>query len=59
MLFAVTAAPPTVSRRQLLAARIEKGAGGDWMAHLESGDVRLRTFSAIDDETYQTYWRVT
>jgi len=59
VLFAVTAAQPTVSRRQLLAAKIEKAAGGDWMAHLDSGDVRLRTFDAIGDETYQTYWKVT
>jgi len=59
VLFALTAAQPKVSRRQLLAAKIEKGAGGDWMAHLESGDVRLRPFGSIGDETYQTYWKLT
>jgi len=59
VLFAVGAAPPTVSRRQLLAAKIEKAAGGDWLARMESGDVRLRAFGSIDRETYQTYWNVT
>ena len=59
VLFAVTTAPPKVSRSQLLAAKIEKGAGGDWLARMESGDVRLRAFSSIGDETYQTYWKVT
>ena len=47
VMFALAPTPPSLSRRQLTAPRIDVG------------DIQLRPFGEIHDEVYQTYWNVT
>jgi DUF1680 family protein len=59
VLFALMDTQPKLARRQLLSAKIEKSDGDDWRAQTEAGEIRLRPFGGINDETYQTYWELT
>jgi uncharacterized protein len=59
VMFALAENQPKLKRQQLSSAKIQKGPGDDWVARLESGEIRLRPFGSIRDEAYQTYWEVT
>jgi uncharacterized protein len=56
VLFPVTAAAPQFTRAQLLAA---KQSGELWHADSAAGPIKLLPFTAIADEPYTTYVRVT
>jgi len=57
VLFAVTEAPPQITRQQLLAARYlpEKQS---WQAETSAGPLRLLPFTTLQDERYSTYLQV-
>jgi DUF1680 family protein len=57
VLFAVTDAEPKVTRAQLLAAK--KNAAQGWRVEAASGLVKMLPFTAIGEEQYSTYLRVT
>ena len=59
VMFALRESQPKLTSAQLAAARIERAHGDDWVALTAGGDIRLRPFGAIRDETYQSYWEVT
>jgi DUF1680 family protein len=54
VLFAVTDAPPALTRAQLLAATRTAKDGSEWSI----GSLRLRSFPAIGEEHYSTYVNV-
>jgi hypothetical protein len=54
VLFAVTDAPPALSRTQLLAATRTAKDASEWSI----GSLRLRSFPAIGEEQYSTYLKV-
>jgi uncharacterized protein len=54
-LFAVGEIPTRITRAQLLAASISPQSLQDWLVPMETGNVRLRPFAAIKDETYRLY----
>jgi DUF1680 family protein len=56
VLFAVADVTPDVTRQQLLSAK--KAGPSRWQADLPSGPMRLRPFTAIDEERYATYLRI-
>jgi DUF1680 family protein len=56
VLFAVAEVTPGVTRQQLLAAK--KVAMSRWQAETTSEPLLLRPFTAIDEERYSTYVRV-
>jgi len=56
LLFPVVDQPPTVTRSQLLSAR--KTSAQNWEAASEGGPIRLLPFTAIGDESYSTYLKV-
>jgi DUF1680 family protein len=58
VMFAIADTQPVLSRRQLAGMRIER-AGDGWAARTDTGEIKLRTFGAIKDQVYQTYWKVT
>jgi uncharacterized protein len=56
VLFAITKTAPTVSRRQLLAAR---SLGSDrWQVDTSKGAMTMLPFTAIDEDQYSTYLKV-
>ena len=57
VLFAVTDSQPAVTREQLLAAK--KTGPQSWQVETGSGTMKLLPFTAIEDEQYSTYLRVT
>jgi DUF1680 family protein len=57
VLFALTEDAPTVTRKQLLAARPMKGQPV-WMATAGSGPLLLTPFTEIHEERYRTYMTV-
>jgi DUF1680 family protein len=58
VLFAVAGAPLTVTRRQLLECRRARDRHDEWWLETASGPVPMRPFTAIDNQTYQTYLKV-
>jgi DUF1680 family protein len=56
VLFAVTDAQPAVTRAQLLAAR--KNGTQSWQVETADGAMKMLPFTAISDEQYSTYLRV-
>jgi DUF1680 family protein len=57
VLFAITDTPPSVSRADLLAAtRLDRQT---WQAQTAGAPLKLLPFTAIGDEQYSTYLRVT
>ena len=56
VLFAVTNSAPKVTRAQLLAA--EKAGEGAWRVTTDAGPMPLLPFTAIGEEQYSTYLRV-
>jgi hypothetical protein len=56
VLFAVTDAEPKVTRAQLLAAK--KNAAQGWRVEAASGALKMLPFTAIGEEQYSTYVRV-
>jgi DUF1680 family protein len=54
VLFAVTDLAPALTRAQLLSAMRTNTDGGEWSA----GPLRLRSFPAIGEEKYSTYFNV-
>ena len=56
VLFAVTDTAPRVTKRQLLAAKQE---GAKWQVETTDGSMMMSPFTAITDEQYSTYLRVT
>ncbi|HLQ12733.1 MAG TPA: beta-L-arabinofuranosidase domain-containing protein [Steroidobacteraceae bacterium] len=56
VLFPMVDRPPTVTRSQLLSVR--KTGAQNWEAASEGGPVRLLPFTAIGDESYSTYLKV-
>jgi DUF1680 family protein len=57
VLFAITDAEPKVTRAQLLAAK--KNGPQSWQVETASGLVKMLPFTAIGEEQYSTYLRVT
>ena len=55
VLFAITNAPPRVTRQQLLAA---KQSGQQWQVETANGAMIMLPFTAIGDQQYSTYLRV-
>ncbi|MGH9530206.1 MAG: beta-L-arabinofuranosidase domain-containing protein [Terriglobales bacterium] len=56
VLFAITEAAPTVTRRQLLAAK--KTGAQTWQVETDTGQMKMLPFTAIADEQYSTYLQV-
>ncbi len=56
VLFPMVDQPPTVTRSQLLSAR--KTGSQNWQAASAGGPIRLLPFTAIGDEAYRTYLKV-
>ncbi len=56
VLFPITAGQPVLRRSQLLAAR---KCGQAWQVETSSGSMKMLPFTAINQETYSTYLRVT
>jgi len=56
VLFAIGKAPPTATRSQWLAMR--KTGAQSWEVNGAAGPIRLLPFTAIADEPYSTYFRV-
>ena len=56
VLFAVDAAPPSVTRSQLLAAYPKDR--GEWAVNTAGGSLRLLPFQAIGETQYSTYFKV-
>ena len=54
VLFGIADSQPTLTRAQAERLQLTKVQGNDWKA----GDLLLRPFHDIDDEQYQTYFRV-
>ena len=57
VLFAVTDSQPAVTRAQLLAGK--KTGSQSWQVETSGGPVKMLPFTAIGDEQYSTYLRVT
>jgi uncharacterized protein len=57
VLFAITEAQPPITRAQLLAAK--KTGPQSWEVSTGNGSVRMLPFTAIGEEQYSTYVRVT
>jgi uncharacterized protein len=55
VLFAITETPPPVTKKQLLAAKLE---GEKWQVETADGALTMLPFTAIADEPYSTYLRV-
>jgi hypothetical protein len=53
VLFAITDAPPTITDRQLLAAK--KTGQQSWQVDTASGTLNMLPFTAIEDQQYSTY----
>jgi len=56
VLFAIKDTAPMITRGQLLAAK--KVASGRWQAETGSGPVTFLSFTAIDEERYSTYLKL-
>jgi DUF1680 family protein len=56
VLFAITKAPSKITRPQLLAAK--KIGGGKWQVETAGGPMTMLPFTAIEDEQYSTYLKV-
>ena len=57
VLFAVTDADPGVTRAQMLA--VKKTDAQSWQVETADGPMKMLPFTAIGDEPYSTYLRVT
>jgi uncharacterized protein len=57
-LFGVGDIPPRIRRAQLLAATPVAQSAEDWAVQTDSGNLILRPFQSIMDETYRLYLRV-
>jgi hypothetical protein len=57
VLFAVTDAEPRVTRAQMLA--VNKTDAQNWQVETADGPMKMLPFTAIGDEPYSTYLRVT
>jgi hypothetical protein len=57
VLFAVTDREPRVTRAQMLA--VNKTDAQNWQVETADGPMRMLPFTAIGDEPYSTYLRVT
>jgi uncharacterized protein len=57
VLFGITDSQPQVTRAQLLA--VKKMASNVWHVPLDNGVMKLMPFTAIEDQAYTTYLRVT
>jgi uncharacterized protein len=57
VLFAIGDAPPSVTARQLLAAK--KTGQHEWRVETGSGSMSMLPFIAIEDQQYSTYLTVT
>jgi hypothetical protein len=56
VLFALTDAEPKVTRAQLLA--VKKNGAQNWRVDAGSDPIKMLPFTAIGDEPYSTYVRV-
>jgi DUF1680 family protein len=56
VLFAITGSQPAITRAQLLAAK--KTGAQSWQVEAAGGPVKMLPFTAIGDEGYTTYVRV-
>jgi len=57
VLFAIDDSPPAVTRAQLLA--VKKMAPEVWHVETSSGIMKLMPFTALEDQTYTTYLKIT
>ena len=58
VMFAVSAAPPEVTREQAASIQINPAGNDSWTYSHGGSTTPLRPFWRIQDETYQTYWKV-
>jgi DUF1680 family protein len=58
VLFALSDVQPQLSRHDLVGMKIEKSKGHDWLVQTGSAEIRVRPFGPIENETYQTYWKI-
>jgi DUF1680 family protein len=58
VLFALGEAPPQLSRRDLAGMKIEMSKGDDWRLRAGTAEIRVRPFGPIENEIYQTYWKL-
>ena len=57
-LFSVGQFPPRVTKAELLAAKQISGGSTDWLTQTAAGPLKLRPFTAIEDEIYRLYRNV-
>ncbi len=58
VLFAVADTQPELTGKQLEKLQVTRSQNNDWTTGGLSPNLQLRPFYAIDDEVYQTYWKV-
>jgi DUF1680 family protein len=58
VLFALTEDTPVVTAKQLLSAKRRTSGGNEFIVNATSGPITFRPFSAIQDEQYSTYLKV-
>ncbi len=58
VLFAITKEQPTLERAKLAHVQVSKAERNSWSFETAGGAVPLRPFYEIQDEIYQTYWKV-
>ena len=58
VMFGIDAASTAVTRPQLLAAQRTSSSSSEWTARTDAGLIRLLPFTAIRDERYTTYLKI-
>lgn len=59
VLFAVSGEQPQLQRSDIEKLQLARASNHDWTAQTQNGSLLLRPFYDIDNETYQTYLKVT
>jgi DUF1680 family protein len=57
VLFAIADSQPSLPRDLSLNRRLAKAGENEWALEVDQSRMRLRPFSKIGSEVYQTYWR--
>jgi uncharacterized protein len=58
VLFAIADSPQELTPAEADRLQLKKAEGDNWSLTLETGNVNLRPFWSIENEIYQTYWKV-
>ncbi len=59
VLFALTGAPPEITRKQAESIQVSAAENDTWKYAHKDQTIPLRPFWRINDEVYQTYWKIT